>query len=437
MGARASKQVRAIYGLYQNEDIQNYVQKVAHKVLEHSDLRDKNTPKIYLNTKFHYHVLGNPVVNAFALPGGYIYVDRGLLTHLENEAQLAMVLGHETGHEAARHMAQQAFKKTVGKLALIGGAIAGQEFLGIPAGRILNIGSLAEQFLFLKYTREDEKQADALGVEYAAKAGYKAADAAGFFRALKRKAEKAGRGNVPDWQQTHPDPGERIQAIKKEAQKWKQKGYNENIVNQDRYMQEINNMVYGHNPRHGFTRNGIFYHPGLAFKFPYPESWHLQNLSSVVQIINSSQDAIIQFQIDSKNNTPKASVAEFLNQKGINPGVAGPTSFHGLNGFEATATGRTTTRHKVAFYIYSVSYNGNIYRFICYTFARKYDNYRPIFLRTTHGFSPLTNESILNIQPARLHVFRAPRTAPLNHLCPVIYLLILHRRRWLLLIRYN
>jgi predicted Zn-dependent protease len=418
MGAQAAEQVKALYGIDQNKKLQNYVQQVAHNVLENSDLRDKNTPAEIRNTKIHYQVIDNPVINAFTLPGGYIYVDRGLLTHLENEAQLAVVLGHETGHAAARHSAQQALNQKIGQLALIGGAIAGQQILGVPAGRILNIGSLAEQFLFLKYSRDDEKEADQLGVEYSAKAGYKAADAAGFFRALQQQAKASGQGSVPEWQQTHPDPGERIKAIKKAAQKWKEKGYGENVVHQDKYMQEINNMVYGQNPRHGFTRNGVFYHPELAFKFPYPENWQLQNLASVVQIVNSSQNAIIQFQIDSKNKSPKASVDEFLNQQGINAGTGKSTSFHGLNGYQAAATGQTENGQKVAFYLYSVAYKGNIYRFICYTLAGKYDNYRPIFMRTAHGFDQLTNKKNLNIKPARLHVFRAPKTAAFKSFLP-------------------
>src|SRR5699024_5738707 len=169
MGAKAAKQVKAVYGLSQNEELQNYVQSVAHKVLQHSDLRDKGTPEKYLDTKIHYHVIDNAVINAFTLPGGYIYVDRGLLTHLENEAQLAMVIGHETGHAAARHAAQQAFSQKLGKIALLGGAIAGQQILGIPAGNILKLGSLAEKFMFLKYSRDDEKEADRLGVQYSAK----------------------------------------------------------------------------------------------------------------------------------------------------------------------------------------------------------------------------------------------------------------------------
>ncbi len=418
MGAEAAQQVKEVYGLYKDEKLQNYVQGVADRVLDHSDLRDKDTPAKIRDTKNHYQVIDNPVINAFTLPGGYIYVDRGLLTHLENEAQLAMVIGHETGHAAARHAAQQAFNQKLGQLALVGGAIAGQQILGVPAGRILKIGSLAEQYLFLKYSRDDEKEADQLGVKYAAKAGYKAAEGAGFFAALQQQAKASGQGSVPEWQQTHPDPGERIKAIKKAAQKWEKKGYSENIVHQDKYMHEIDNMIYGQNPRHGFTKGGVYYHPELAFKFPYPQDWQLANMSSVVQIVNKDQNAIIQFQVDSKNDSPKASVNEFLNQQGINAGGANAVSHNGLNGYEATAAGQTEDGDKVEFYLYSVQYDGNIYRFICYTLAGKFDQYRSVFTRTANGFKQLKDQDILHIQPARLHVFQANKTAPFKSFLP-------------------
>ena len=418
MGAQYAKQVKAQYGIYQNQRIQKYVENVADNILAHSDLRGPNTPAKIRNSTIHYQVLDNPVANAFTLPGGYIYVDRGLLTHLENEAQLAMIIGHETGHAAARHSAQQAFNQKLGKLALLGGAIAGQKLLGISGDQILSLGSQAEKFLFLKYSRDDEREADRLGVEYSSKAGYKAKEAVGFFQTLQRENKQNGRSSVPEWQQTHPDPGERIQNIDREAQKWQHKGYKETTVNTDKYMHEIDNMIYGENPRHGFTRNGMFYHPDMKFKFPYPKSWTLINTNSMVEITNSNQNAIIAFEIDSKNNTPQASVNEFLNQQGVKAGQTNIASYNGLNGYEARATGQTQNGTKVKFYLYSVKYNGHIYRFICYTPTGKFDQFSSVFKRTADGFNKLTDQSILNIQPARLHVFRANRTAPFKSFLP-------------------
>src|SRR5699024_6032947 len=134
-----------------------------------------------------------------------------------------------------------------------------------------------------------------------------------------------------------------------------------------RSMQEIDGLVYGKNPRAGFTRNGVFYHPELKFQFPYPKGWTLINQASAVQMVNDDQDAIILFQIDSKNDTPKASVKEFLQQDGIE-GIAGNNlTNNGLKAFEATAKAQAEGGQDIKLYLYSVDYNGSVYRFVSYT----------------------------------------------------------------------
>src|SRR5699024_9479792 len=193
IGKKSDKQIQQQYGVYQDESLQQYIKRIGKKVLSKSHLRREDTPAKYKNTEFHFRVLNSEVPNAFALPGGYIYVTRGLLAHLENEAQLAVVLGHEIGHVAARHSSQRAFEQQVGQIALLGGAVAGQEILGVPGGEILSMGSQAAQLLFLSYGREDERESDQLGVEYASMEHYNAAEGAGFFTALKRISEQSGQ----------------------------------------------------------------------------------------------------------------------------------------------------------------------------------------------------------------------------------------------------
>src|SRR5690606_24269632 len=142
----------------------------------------------------------------FALPGGYIYVTRGLMAHVQNEAQLAVILGHEVGHVAARHASKRAFQQQLGTIGLIGGAIGG-ELLGLPGGQILEAGSTITQLMFLSYGRDDERESDLLGVEYAALNHYEAAEGAHFFETLKRISESAGQ-EIPSFLSSHPDPGE-------------------------------------------------------------------------------------------------------------------------------------------------------------------------------------------------------------------------------------
>ncbi len=416
IGNKADRQVRAQFGVYDNRSLQQYVENVAEQVLAVSDLRDEGTPEIYQETEFTFRVLASPAVNAFALPGGYVYVTRGLLSHLKSEAQLAVVLGHEIGHIAARHASQSAFERQLSQVLLIGGAVAGQAILGIPGGQILQLGSLARRFLFLSYSREDEREADKLGVEYAAKQNYYTAAASDFFVSLKRLS--AATGGIPNWLSSHPDPSARAQRIPELAERFRKKGYEQTIRDIDQYMSEIDNIIFGQNPRLGFTRGGTFFHPELEFYFPYPQSWNLVNTPSVVQIVNDAGNAIILFQIDPKNATPKASVYAFLRQDGVEATGVSQVRNHGLNAFEATAVAETRSGANVTFYIYSVAYNGNIYRFVTYTLSEQFAALRNEFVGTTNNFQPLNDASILNIEPVRLNVYRAQTTAPFRAFLP-------------------
>jgi predicted Zn-dependent protease len=346
-----------------------------------------------------------------------VYVTRGLLGYLENEAQLAVVLGHETGHVAARHASQRAFEQQVGQIALIGGAVAGQELLGVPGQSILNLGGQAAKYLFLSYSRDDEREADRLGIEYAAMQHYKSEDAAGFFEALKRLTEKSGQ-SIPDWQSTHPDPAERANTIPELAQKWREKGYEQNIEDADRYMKMIDGIVYGDNPREGFARDGKFYHPELKFQFQFPTAWQVVNQPSLVAVVNENQDAVSIMQIDSQSESPQSSVVGFVSQDGFTVKSQGKTQYNSLNGYEAVANATADDGTSYGFYVYSVSYNGNIYRFVSYCLSDKLSAYKPQFIETSNSFKALDDQSILNIKPVRLQTMKADRSAQFSSFLP-------------------
>lgn len=417
LGRDADQQIQQQYGIYDNEELQKYVDKIGQEMLEVSHMRRENTPEQYKNTEFYFRVLDSPVVNAFALPGGYIYVTRGLLSHLDNEAQLAVVLGHEIGHVAARHASQRAFEQQLGQVALLGGAVVGEELLGIPGGSVLNLGSQAAQLLFLSYSRDDERESDRLGVEYAAMKNYQAAEGAKFFVTLERMSKQSGQ-SIPDWQSTHPDPSERAKTIPDLAQQWREKGYELSIEDTDEFMSTIDDIVYGNNPREGFTRNGMFYHPDLKFQFPYPNEWQVINQRSFVAVVNEEQNAVSVMKLDSKSADAQASVNEFLNQEGITTVEKSSAASEGLPAYQAIATGQTEDGAQLKFYVYALEYGDRIYRFLNYTNLNNYATYEPRFKEITDGFRQLTNDDILNIQPVRLQVFRTDRSGTFESFLP-------------------
>jgi predicted Zn-dependent protease len=158
IGKKASKEVTALFGAYRDPKLERYVNDVGNRVLANSHLRRPGADEQVRKTPVTFGVLDSPIINAMALPGGYIYVTRGMLAHLNNEDQLATVIAHELGHVAARHAARQAFQQQIGQGLLLGGAVLSQG-LGLPAD-ILNLGGMAAQLIFLRYSREDELEAD-------------------------------------------------------------------------------------------------------------------------------------------------------------------------------------------------------------------------------------------------------------------------------------
>lgn len=415
IGAEADGEIIAQYGLYDDQELADYVNRLGQELLAVSHFNRADTPTEYQNTPFTFRVLNSPVVNAFALPGGYVYVTRGLLAHLENEAQLMVVLGHEIGHVAARHASQRAAEQQLGQLAIIGGVV-GQSF-GLDGGSILQLSSQTAQLLFLSYGRDDERESDKLGVEYSAIEGYVAAEGGEFFTSLKRISEKAGH-SIPSHLSSHPDPGERELNIPKMAEGWAEQGYPMTKINRDEFLNKIDGIMYGENPRDGFEENDMFYHPELEFQFPVPDGFAVINQPSAVILVNEAQDAVVQFSIDSENTTAEASVKAFLAQDGISVVEQEDVNVNGYTGYSAEASTQTEDGNTFTLDISAVSYNGNVYRFLSYTSANQFNEYRGRFSSVSVGFDALSDKNILSIEPVRLQLTRARETTIFSNLLP-------------------
>ena len=412
LGTEADQQIQQQYGVIEDEALQQYVDEVAQKVLAESHMRRPDTPARFRNTEFTFRVLDSPIINAFALPGGYVYVTRGLMAHLNNEAQLAVVLGHEIGHVAGRHASKQAAKQQIMQGVLVGGAIAGQAAFGGDVGEnILGLGSSAAQLLSLSYSRDNERESDQLGVEYAIKAGYDAAEGAAFFTSLKRKTKQSG-GSLPTWQSTHPDPGKREDTVQELAAEWDQKVAGPQTArNQEAYYGAIENIVLGDNPRQGFTENGVFYHPDLAFQFPTPAGWQIQNETSQVAMIQPDQEAYVVFRISSAAS-PDAAATDFAGQKGLTVVERGQEQVKGRDARRVLGEAQTQQGQTLRILAYFIEYDDRVYQFQGLTTAERYSTYQSAFERTMTGFDALTDPAKLNVQPTRLLIRPASRSAP-------------------------
>lgn len=407
LGRQANPQVIAQFGLVEDQPLQAYVGRLAQEVLQTSAYSDPGTPAEVRNTPFHFQVLDSPIVNAMALPGGYVYVTRGLLAHVENEAQLAVVLGHEIGHVLGRHASRQAASQQLGQLGLLGAAVLGGVLGGERVAQsVLDIGGTGAQLLFLRYSRDAEREADRAGVAYAEFAGFDAAQAGRFFRTLDRIGQQSGGGGLPSFLSTHPDPGEREHTIPQLAAQYQPRG---TAVNRDEYLRHIEGLVIGENPRQGFTEGTTFYHPDLRFRFNVPAGWQVANSAAAVQVGEPNGRALLQFTF-AEESSAQAAARAFASQQGVQVSEQRATRVGGGPAVALTGTA-STQQGALGFVTYFIEHGGNVYQFTGLAAQGNLSQYRGQLVSAIESFGPLTEARYLNRQPVRLEVVRAPRTA--------------------------
>ena len=416
IGKESDPQIVAQFGLYDDDRLAAYVTRIGEAVLAESHLRRPDADPEFRNTPFTFRVLDSPVVNAFALPGGYVYVTRGLLSHLNNEAQLAVVLGHEVTHVAARHASQRAASQQLGTLGLIGVALGGQAvFGGNTAQGVLDIGGTTAQLLFLRYGRDDERESDQNGVDYAARVGYKTSEASAFFNSLKRIGEQQEGGGIPNFLSTHPDPGEREQTIQRISARWEAQGAN--IVEQEDYYAMLGNLVLGEDPRQGFVEGGVFYHPELKFSFPVPSGYQVINQPTQVGMVEPNQNAILLFSIAQDASSASDAASKLTAEEGVQTVDSGSATVSGNRAYYVLADVQTDNG-EVRLLTYYIEYGGQVYSFLGYAPKASFSTYRSTLERSMRGFDRVTDRRILNIQPSRLNLVTASRSGTFRSFLP-------------------
>jgi predicted Zn-dependent protease len=389
MGKQAAQEVDQTLGLYKDAKLEAYVAKLGQSLAQQTSR--KNLP-------WQFHIVEDPGVNAFALPGGPVYVTRGILGALMTEAQLAGVMGHECGHIAARHSANQISKAQVAQLGLGLGSVLSPQIASLS-----QVASAGLQVLFLKFSRDDERQADKLGFAYMTNDGYDPRQMVDLFKTLERVSALAGGSKVPEWLQTHPDPQnrerdaqERLKEVKIDFSKLK--------VNRDEYLSTIDGMVYGEDPRQGFFQGNKFLHPELKFQVTFPEGWQTQNTPQAVGAVSPKQDAVEQLATAGKVS-PDEAATKFFSQQGIQRGQAAELNVNGQRAVAAYFTAQTQ-QGQIAGLIAFVGYNGTTYALIGYTGAQTLQQYDSTFKSFIGSFGPLTDQSAFSVQPAKVQITR-------------------------------
>jgi len=390
MGRSYSGQIVSEMGVYPDTGLGIYVSAIGRRMALASE-----RPKL----PWTFYVMDDPQVNAFALPGGYIFVTRGILAHMSSEAELATVVGHEIGHVTARHSVQQMTRTQLAQIGLVAGSIASETF-----AQYAGVASQGLGILFLKYGRDDETQADGLGFRYALTDGYDVREMVDMFQILQRVGARAGQ-RIPEWQSSHPDPGNRIEATRKRLAKVTVP-LDGKKVNRTGFLNEIDGIVYGDNPRQGYFQGSAFLHPDLAFQIDFPSGWRTANQPSAVVGVSPNRDAQVILGVGSSED-PEAALRKFLTKEGIQGGQVRRTTIQGNPAASApfAAQGEGGVLNGRATYI---TYGGNTYQLLGVTTAAL-TAWDAAFQSFAGSFRRLTDPAALNVKPNRLAITQVSR----------------------------
>lgn len=330
IGAEEHQKILAQFGgAVEDAKLRNYVTKIGQKIVPHTERKD---------VTYTFTLLDSPVVNAFALPGGYVYVTRGILTLANSEAELAAVIAHEIGHVTARHSAE---RYSTSVLTGLGATILSAAINVQGASQALNLGA---NLYLSSYSRSQEHEADDLGVRYLSRAKYDPTAMAGFLRSLEAssalEALETGRNTkTPSYLSTHPVTAERVTRSAQAAASYPQQAALDNRLT---YMKMINGMTIGDSAKQGFETNGKFVHPDLGFMLDLPQGFTVQNSAQAVLIGGkNAQDGTIL--LTSGKKTPDQSIEDYLRQVVLKGDMSGARDFgtNRVNGF-STASVETT-----------------------------------------------------------------------------------------------
>ncbi|PEQ11449.1 peptidase M48 Ste24p [Novosphingobium sp. PC22D] len=377
-GAKAHPQLIAEFGGAVSGPQADYVESVGKTIAMQSGLGNARSD-------FTVTLLNSPVNNAFAIPGGYVYVTRQLTALMNNEAELAGVLGHEVGHVAARHSAKRQKAATrnsiIGVLgSILSGVLLGDSSFGQLGQRLFSQGS---QLLTLKYSRGQETEADNLGIAYLNRAGYDPRAMSTVLQSLARQNAlesqlRGSRNQVPEWASTHPDPASRVREALARA------GTNATgLTNRDTFLGRIDGLVYGDDPKQGIVDGSNFIHPELRLRFEAPDGYYMVNGTRSVSI--SGETGKAEFTTGSFDGNLDTYITQAFagltesNQQTITPQSIERTTINGLPAAYGTARVQGSNGPlDVVVFAYDFG-GGKAYHFTTITQAGRAGVFNPMF----------------------------------------------------------
>lgn len=399
IGQQTDLEIRAQYGLVEDQRLVSYLNGIGQAIVPHT-----HRPEL----KYHFAILDTPVINAFAVPGGYIYVTRGILALISSEAELATILGHELGHISARHSL-----KRMSQMILVQTGLAVVSAVDKRLADIAGLASVGLQLLFLKYSRDDEYQADSLGVAYSRRAGWSPVFMIDFFHSLEKLGDLSGGRPLPGFLSTHPLTKDRIEKVKamltEEDTKLK--------INQNDYLQNLQDLVFGDDPRQGFVDKGKFYHPQLRFVFSIPEEWPVQNTASQVRLSSrDGQAALILMVEKSSEDLPAYASKKIANLREARMLGEDRVETRNFPSYHAYYLVESNEGEAIYLRLGLIRHGEYIFSFYGLAQWRNYPAYDERFKDVIRSFDELKDPAYLNRQPLRVKLARAGGTEKLSQI---------------------
>ena len=393
IGREADAQIRQEMGVYDDPALQEYVSGIGMRLAKASERP---------NLPWKFTVVDEPAINAFALPGGFIYVTRGILAFLDNEAQLAGVLGHEIGHVTARHSAQQYTQATSAGLGLTLLSIF------VPEARPLQgVAEAGVGLLLLKHGRDDERQADRLGVEYTSKTGWDPAGVAGMLQTLARLDEATGsRRGVPNWLATHPAPADRVQEVHTFVKEAGVTAPAATEKDEAAFLRHVDGIIFGDSPSDGFVRGSQFLHPELRLALRFPDGWEVQNSATQVAAKAPDRDHYMLLQLVQNPSGSLEQVAQgSMTRSGFQPLRGERVQINGVDAFLGLYQGNMQGLGSVGVLAAHIVHDRNVYLLAGLAPANQFDQARGAFENGIRSFRSLSADEASRLRPSRVDLY--------------------------------
>jgi len=395
LGEEEAKKVDQQMGLLPDEALTAYVDAVGQRLAKESPRQD---------VAYQFHAVDMIEPNAFALPGGYVYVTRGLLALVNTEDELAGVVGHEIGHVAARHTVQRVSRQ--GPFALITNLVSGVTGFFVPiVGDIVGgVGNFAQSLVFSPYSRGQESEADDVGQKMAAKAGWNPLGLATFLDTLGREEALLSDGpRKPSFFDSHPATPDRVKHTTKNAKDLKQAVREPISASRNVFLARLDGLVVGQRAANGIVQGPTYRHPDLNFFIQFPASWTVDNTPVQLAAAPKEGGKAVVLRAVAKSDDPLDGVRAL--EQASKAQLMSKTQTTTINGLRAAKTQVGDSR--VTADLTWLAYHGTIYQIAGIAETKNFDAVRQVFQTVVQSFRPLTAEERNSIREKRLRLVKA------------------------------